>query len=40
MRKWMTMLLLGGSMAVYLLLARRDPEDDGWGDLGPDWWDL
>lgn len=40
MRKWMALLFLGLlGMAGYVKLTQRDP-DDGWGDLGPDWWDL
>ncbi len=41
MRKWLAFLFAGLlGAAAYVKLTQRDPDDDGWGDLGPDWWDL
>lgn len=41
MRKWLAFLLMGVlGMAAFIKLTRFNLDDDGWGDLGPDWWDL
>ncbi len=38
---WLALFILSAlGVAGYLILTKPDPEDDGWGDLGPDWWDL
>lgn len=39
MRKWLALLVVGLlGAAAYVKLTRFDL-DDGWSDLGPDWWD-
>lgn len=39
MRKWIAFLFAGLlGMAGLIKLTRFDLDDDGWNDLGPDWW--
>lgn len=39
MRKWMALLFLGLLGAAGLIKLTRIDMDDGWGDIGSDWWD-